>query len=552
VPRTVAHALLVIALIVAAPAGAAAAGPDRTGRVVNGFDVRHVASDQAIGALVDEPDGDIVAAGPSGVAHRLTLARYMPDGRLDRSFGSGGVALLPSPPRASVQGLLRRPDGRFVAVVIDGSSPDDPVDLVGITPRGAVDESFGSGGVVSLPGSTVACVRCHSAALDGAGAILIALRHDGRPAIARVTASGALDPGFGGGGFAEPAGVGSLNVAGAEPGGDIFALGETTGFAHTVLLRLSPSGVARPDYGNGGVVTIPENTFGDLLALGAGRVLAVASNASQNGSGPAVVRRYLADGSVDLSYGNDGATTLQVAALYPQLLARPGGGTDVFASIAGGGGQLARLDQQGLLSTPPYRVPQGFGGGSFGAPARGKVSVTFSPQRAGQLPSFEVAAAAERTDGGIVLGGDAAITVDDGGAGVIESGSWGLQSLRPDLTFDPGFGARQSVHASVRLRRGSAQTALRRTGGVPVSAALTDRGEIEVWITARRHGRTITVGHRTIVFLAATRAKLRIPVTRAGRQLLHHDPHQRLTETARATIVAGESRRLDRHTLTLR
>jgi uncharacterized delta-60 repeat protein len=547
--RVVALVCLVVAFV--APAAVAAARPDRTGRVVTGFDLRKVAEDQSIGALLVQPDGDVVAAGSSGTRRTLTLGRYTPDGRLDPSFGGGGLAVLASRPSTSVRDLLRRPDGRFVAVVLDPSSAAAPVALVGITAQGALDASFGTAGVVSLATSTVSCTDCHSAALDATGGTLIAVKHGQRPAIARVTASGTLDRAFGSGGFAEVAGVGSLDAVGAEPGGDIFALGETSDGAHAALVRLSPSGAVRSGYGSGGIVTLPENTFGDLLPLGAGSVLALASQSSQNGPVAAAVRRYLPDGSVDRSYGQGGAVTLHLADLFPRLLARPGGGSDVVASIAGGGAQIVRLDRQGAVSNPLHRVPQGFGGGSFSGPAHSKVSVTFSAQPAGQLPSFEAAAAAERPDGGLVLGGDAPISVDDGGAGVIESGSWGLQSLRPDLSLDPGFGTAQPVHASLRLRPGSAHTASRLGKGVPVSASLTNRGEIEVRITARRRHRTITVAHRTIVFLAATRTKLRIPATRAGRQLLRRHPHERLTASARATIVAGESRRLHRSAVTL-
>ncbi|HVE47434.1 MAG TPA: invasin domain 3-containing protein [Acidimicrobiales bacterium] len=54
-------------------------------------------------AVVVEPDGSVVAAGDactSGVCD-FALARYLPDGTLDRGFGAGGVAVTPFPDGAS-------------------------------------------------------------------------------------------------------------------------------------------------------------------------------------------------------------------------------------------------------------------------------------------------------------------------------------------------------------------------------------------------------------------------------------------------------------------
>jgi uncharacterized delta-60 repeat protein len=78
----------------------------------------------SIMALVLQPDGKLVAAGYGGPSHRLpdddhfALARYQPDGALDRTFGKGGKAMaeIDGPVYADfARALALQPDGRLVA-----------------------------------------------------------------------------------------------------------------------------------------------------------------------------------------------------------------------------------------------------------------------------------------------------------------------------------------------------------------------------------------------------------------------------------------------------
>jgi hypothetical protein len=341
----------------------------------------------------------------------------------------------------------------------------------------------------------------------------------------------------------------SFDALALDPGGDIFALAILSDRVHIAVVRLSPAGALRTGYGAAGFALLPENTAGDLLAIGSGQVLvSTAATSQQTGSTPAL-RRLRADGSVDPAYGGSGT----VHPAGTRLVRAASGGVDVLSEFGDGGNRVTRLGIDGAVIRPTVTLRQGFGGGAFGAPARSPATVTFRPARAAGLGSFDVNAAVARPDGGLLLGGDAEVAVDDGGAGFVDSGSWGLESLRPDLSPDPGFGSRSGVSASLRLRHGSPRAAARRGSGVPISTGMTQRGEIEVRITARRGGRTITVANRTVVFLAATSARpLRIPVTLAGRRLLQRSGSVRVTVRGLATIVGGESRTLPRRSLTLR
>jgi uncharacterized delta-60 repeat protein len=98
-------------------------------------------------AVAVAPDGSILAAGglgPCGLV-RLTSA-----GQLDPAFGAGGEVDLEALglPRAATMSLA--PDGD---VVVGGWDPKTKVaEFARLTPDGRLDPSFGSGGITSVSG----------------------------------------------------------------------------------------------------------------------------------------------------------------------------------------------------------------------------------------------------------------------------------------------------------------------------------------------------------------------------------------------------------------
>src|SRR5579862_6280501 len=96
------------------------------------------------------PDGSIVVAGGSGDVSALALSRFSADGALDTSFGSGGVALLGGGFQDWGLTIAVQPDGR---IVVAGYRQETIAGLSeGLVARflanGQLDPSFGSGGVV--------------------------------------------------------------------------------------------------------------------------------------------------------------------------------------------------------------------------------------------------------------------------------------------------------------------------------------------------------------------------------------------------------------------
>lgn len=100
-----------------------------------------------ITALVGLPDGNIVAGGYQNTG-RAALARYTPGGALDPSFGTGGVTLLQvDGGGSSVNDLVLQPDGKLVAAMY-GTDYNHGF-LARFAASGSLDPSFGTGGVVA-------------------------------------------------------------------------------------------------------------------------------------------------------------------------------------------------------------------------------------------------------------------------------------------------------------------------------------------------------------------------------------------------------------------
>lgn len=123
-------------------------------------DFGHRLSDGAQG-LALRRDGRIVLAGSSGKRHavpRIAVARLRGDGRLDRTFGSGGKRLTrPGPHGGYARAVAQQPDGRVVVAgrVFDDNRLDTSAWVLARYGRGgALDRSFGHGGLVVSDFST--------------------------------------------------------------------------------------------------------------------------------------------------------------------------------------------------------------------------------------------------------------------------------------------------------------------------------------------------------------------------------------------------------------
>ena len=124
--------------------------------------------------LALQPDGKIVIGGSSEVGSQnfMTLARLEPNGALDQSFGDGGSVLTGQVGDLYVydaSSLLLQPDGKIIAGGNSSSSlGGSGFGLARFLPDGSLDPSFGTDGVVGTAfGSDSGTVRATALQPDG-------------------------------------------------------------------------------------------------------------------------------------------------------------------------------------------------------------------------------------------------------------------------------------------------------------------------------------------------------------------------------------------------
>ena len=173
-----------------------------------------------------EPNGDILVRLFNGTT--ATVARFLPSGALDTSFGSGGVA------QTAISGSAELPlDGSGKVLVGSGTgSTSNTLAFVveRLNPNGQPDPTFGSNGVASAnsSGKSATCllVQPDGKVLIGGDRI-----QTGRPEkefglIMRFNSDGTLDTAFGNAGQVNLSSNGTgVDALGLDASGDIFALG---------------------------------------------------------------------------------------------------------------------------------------------------------------------------------------------------------------------------------------------------------------------------------------------------------------------------------------
>jgi len=109
-------------------------------------------------AAAVQSNGDIVVAGTTSgttAATEFALARFLPTGQLDTTFGQGGlVTTVPKGVFPSVSALLVQPNGQILVAGSAGSGlrkVPSPTILVRYNANGSLDATFGAGGIVEEP-----------------------------------------------------------------------------------------------------------------------------------------------------------------------------------------------------------------------------------------------------------------------------------------------------------------------------------------------------------------------------------------------------------------
>ena len=106
--------------------------------------------------IVVQPDGKIVVAGGQWTIYDFAIARLNPDGSLDGTFGKDGMVTTDfNGGLDQIQAIVLQPDGRLVAAGSGGPAHRLPdarhFALARYEPNGALDRNFGKAGKVVVP-----------------------------------------------------------------------------------------------------------------------------------------------------------------------------------------------------------------------------------------------------------------------------------------------------------------------------------------------------------------------------------------------------------------
>lgn len=233
-----------------------------------------------ITAVAVQPNGRILVTGygtGNGGNLDFALARYLPDGTLDPTFGNGGTTITPvgsGDDRAFALRVL--PDGRFLVAgssrQTDSTDPNNVVTtffftVVRYLPNGALDVDFGNGGKTLTPVSTVNA--------DGARASALGVQSTGHIVLA---------------GYAN-----------------------TGGRYRFALTRYNSLGGLDSRFGTNGVLTTTPGERTDAafaMAVQSDDKLVVGGYSDTNQGRAFAVMRFLADGSSDTAFGTGGTALI--------------------------------------------------------------------------------------------------------------------------------------------------------------------------------------------------------------------------------------------------
>jgi uncharacterized delta-60 repeat protein len=397
-------------------------------------------SDDQIFGMAIQPDGGVLVVGQTfnagNASYDLALARFLPSGLPDPSFGAGGrVVTALSPFNEAALAVAVQPDGKMVVAGYTYASGAGTADFLvaRYLADGRLDTSFGGTGSVLI---------------DFAGsddrAVALALRPDGRIVVggsaavsgrlkfaaAQLLQNGDLDATFGANGityvsidsFAHdfPQGMalqadGAIILAGKRQRDD--------GTTSLVLVRLTANGMADASFGDAGIVIDPSpyslNGANAAVVQPDGNI--VIGGHQRQIKDDCMLRRYHPDGTVDTSFGSNGTVVVSASCSFVYALAlQPNG------KIVGVG--AFNTSFLGFADLPVLRLnPDGSADASFGSNGLR----LFSP---GTMNDAGVGVAL-RQSGRIVIGG----TTDAGASRdlllmQLEGGP--LSESRADLTGD--------------------------------------------------------------------------------------------------------------------
>jgi uncharacterized delta-60 repeat protein len=324
-----------------------------------------------VGRVALQSDGKILVSAESNdqtFIHAVSiLNRYLPNGQLDPSFGSGGEVTIPFTGTDTPIGIVVQADGEIVtgdSQIVPapfGALPSPVLQLARFNTNGSLDTNYGVNGIVSKPQAHLNSIFTAMALEPDGRVVVIGNAADGAVLIDRFTSAGALD-----GTVFATTGLGGVTDVATQADGKIVVSRDRGSVAVT---RFNLDGTIDSNFGtNGSTVTGQPLTFfhyDHLLVQADGKIVVSGSENPEIGDFTFLLARFNADGSFDGSFGAGGQTQIPAvpanAGAHPSLVTpsialAPAGGI----VVAGGRPDELVLARVSAPVTQPGETP--FGG----------------------------------------------------------------------------------------------------------------------------------------------------------------------------------------------
>ena len=282
--------------------------------------------EEPVGIAV-RPDGKIVVGGYASIAtapdYHWVAVRLRPGGTLDTSFDGDGRAVFdldtsgccPQPAAMTLQ-----PDGKIVLAGFAAGTGIQDIGVVRLNANGSPDTGFGSGGVkifsTGLFAGSAEAVRVFDRKIYVAGR---SWTGDDELLLARLRPGGALDNTFGTGGVVtddwRTGGDGAEDMI-VLPNGKVVVAGNSASDA--LVARYKPNGDRDTTFGSGGAVYPRWYTAGDpeianAVALHPTNSIVVAGRANDGTNYDFGAFRLRMGGGFDRSFSSDGKKIVDMA-----------------------------------------------------------------------------------------------------------------------------------------------------------------------------------------------------------------------------------------------
>jgi uncharacterized delta-60 repeat protein len=480
----------------------------------------------------------------------LDLVALKADGSLEKSFGAEGLLQVRGLGLYSVIKIVGEPDGGALILAVNANkvSGPNPLALVRVTAKGALDGAFAGGGVdriANLSGPA-------DIALQPDGSIVIASTANPNTTnpstiVTRLSAEGTPISTFGSGGLVSlsPPDEQAVSIA-IAPDGDIIVLGNPVKLGSPIMLAaLTQSGAFDPSF-NGGlpIVTgadaassLPQSADEQLLIQRGGRIELLYSPTKIYYTEPAVshelfIAAYTPSGVLDSSFGNAGTLELTLGeevglpageepSSEASLLSTPGEGTLVLLPTGGDEPKVVRLLADGQPDP------------SFGGAGGEVVNLGFGGLTTGDSPSGgdDFGETATELEGGeIVLPGTVELAFFNGGGSGFSNTFVthdAIGALTPELQRAKSFGENYApLRVKVRLLGV-------RNHAVLVQLTPSQAAAASVRVSA---GGVLIARRSQILLYEESPRQQTLTLTRIGARLLRRGRrlHVRLTVTATA------------------